>query len=749
MSQTEVQLIKDAVIVNADVSNSAAIDVSKISGAMPLAGGTFSNDVTFEGTTSGRNVVFDRSDNAFEFADNATARFGNGDDLQIYHNATNSVLQNATGALLLQSNDLKLGNYNLSDIYFRGQADNAAELYFDNSKKLETTASGVELSGNLNVTGYLLNLGDSSGTTDDRIRLGASADLQLYHDASDSNITNTTGVFYIQNTGDLRLRVNDTEAAVHCVANGAVELYHNGNKKLETNTDGTQIFNTLEIGNTSAPFLVESTTSGNGLEDIGRIGINRTNSSTTDRQMWLQYTVSTSASQAAFQARSANDTGTAGTYLKIDAVNNNVDLPRDNEKLQLGAGNDLQLYHNGTRSEIINNTGDLIIQTSADNKLMLRAQTGESHFIGYHNAQVELYYDGSKKFETISTGITVTGDINITDDLVINTGNAEHVLRDFTSSSDSDIFGLLSGSTFGTLQEVAPNGHHVIALRENDVSDSFAIISGGGNYQSDTTFDTCVTRFKADGKVLFGEFESQGVLGLAAKIQVAGGTAGDSSIALRRFGDSAQGAFLTFSKSRNASDASRTVVQDGDELGRISFCMDDGTDLAHAGAEIRANVDTSPGVNDTPGRISFLTTQDGANALTERFRINNIGNLHWRNNNVKQRKIYFFLSQSGDTQLDTKLSENFSNNDMLRVDYSYNWNAGDGGAWGTAVVWKQFDGVLRYRLLGEETSSPAELIAFFASGDDVFIRFDLVATSGMNGYAMLNVEAGGCDPRAF
>ena len=53
MSQTEVQLIKDAVIVNADVSNSAAIDVSKISGAMPLAGGTFTNDVTINGTLLG------------------------------------------------------------------------------------------------------------------------------------------------------------------------------------------------------------------------------------------------------------------------------------------------------------------------------------------------------------------------------------------------------------------------------------------------------------------------------------------------------------------------------------------------------------------------------------------------------------------------------------------------------------------------------------------------------------------------
>ena len=58
MSQTEVQLIKDAVIVNADISNSAAIDVSKISGALPAAGGTITGDVTFDGSTAGRFVEF-------------------------------------------------------------------------------------------------------------------------------------------------------------------------------------------------------------------------------------------------------------------------------------------------------------------------------------------------------------------------------------------------------------------------------------------------------------------------------------------------------------------------------------------------------------------------------------------------------------------------------------------------------------------------------------------------------------------
>ena len=72
-----------------------------------------------------------------------------------------------------------------------------------------------------------------------------SPDLKIYHDASDSLIANTTGVFFIQNTGDLRIRVDNTDAAIHCVRNGAVELYHAGSKKLETSSSGATVTGTL------------------------------------------------------------------------------------------------------------------------------------------------------------------------------------------------------------------------------------------------------------------------------------------------------------------------------------------------------------------------------------------------------------------------------------------------------------------------------------------------------------------------
>ena len=94
MSQTEVQLIKDAVIVNADVSNSAAIDVSKISGAMPLAGGTFTGvteftaNAKFDGATAGRDITFLRSTNTLRFQDNTILGLGDSDDFKMFHNGS-------------------------------------------------------------------------------------------------------------------------------------------------------------------------------------------------------------------------------------------------------------------------------------------------------------------------------------------------------------------------------------------------------------------------------------------------------------------------------------------------------------------------------------------------------------------------------------------------------------------------------------------------------------------------------------
>ena len=78
-----------------------------------------------------------------------------------------------------------------------------------------------------------------------KLVFGSSGDVSVYHDGSDYNIANFTGDTYISNTDDIYLRVNNTESALKAVKNGAVELYHNGTKKIETSSTGGTVSGTL------------------------------------------------------------------------------------------------------------------------------------------------------------------------------------------------------------------------------------------------------------------------------------------------------------------------------------------------------------------------------------------------------------------------------------------------------------------------------------------------------------------------
>ena len=235
MSQTEVQLIKDAVIVNADISNSAAIDVSKISGALPAAGGTITGDVTFDGETAGRDIVFDRSDNSLEFADATFLKFGTGEDLSITHNGSNSkIVDTNSNAFQIQSNDLRLQS-TAGESYFIGTANGAANLYHNNNKKFETTSTGVTVTGQIISDG--LQMGDN-----ERAKFGSHDDLQIYHDGSHSRIDETgTGNLMIQSDNAVFIKKGTSENMAIFNADGAVELYHNNAKHLETSNEGVTL----------------------------------------------------------------------------------------------------------------------------------------------------------------------------------------------------------------------------------------------------------------------------------------------------------------------------------------------------------------------------------------------------------------------------------------------------------------------------------------------------------------------------
>jgi hypothetical protein len=111
-----------------------------------------------------------------------------------------------------------------------------------------------------------------------------------------------------------------------------------------------------------------------------------------------------------------------------------IHLP-DSAKLTLGDAQDLKIYHGGSNSIIQEGgAGGLIIRAST--LTLLADNTSENFIVATENAGVDIYYNGSKKLETIHTGVDVTGAITASGDI---SGSSTSILTMSEISSSGDI----------------------------------------------------------------------------------------------------------------------------------------------------------------------------------------------------------------------------------------------------------------------------------------------------------------------
>jgi hypothetical protein len=106
----------------------------------------------------------------------------------------------------------------------------------------------------------------------------------------------------------------------------------------------------------------------------------------------------------------------------------------DNVRIDIGTGSDLRLLHNGTGSYIDNYTGNLTIRNLADNQdVYISSDNGSGGTTQYFRAKgddgsVYLFHYGNKKFETTSSGVSITGTLTATS-LVKSGGTSSQFLK--------------------------------------------------------------------------------------------------------------------------------------------------------------------------------------------------------------------------------------------------------------------------------------------------------------------------------
>ena len=128
-----------------------------LDGTTPVTGIDI-NSGTIDGITS-----FSMTSGNATFADSSKAIFGAGSDLQIYHDGSNSYIKDAgTGDLYIQGE----ANVRITDgdgnKMFLGQNDGEVQLYYNGLEKLNTTSSGISVTGTVAATTFT---GDGSSLT--------------------------------------------------------------------------------------------------------------------------------------------------------------------------------------------------------------------------------------------------------------------------------------------------------------------------------------------------------------------------------------------------------------------------------------------------------------------------------------------------------------------------------------------------------------------------------------------------------
>ena len=111
-----------------------------------------------------------------------------------------------------------------------------------------------------------------------------------------------------------------------------------------------------------------------------------------------------------------NDNNSEITALTLDmsdagtaTFNSSINLP-DNAKINLGAGEDLQIYHDGSNSYVVDaGTGSLFLRGT--DQVNIQSAIGNNFIKSTINAGTKIYFNDAEKFETTDSGVHVTGQL--------------------------------------------------------------------------------------------------------------------------------------------------------------------------------------------------------------------------------------------------------------------------------------------------------------------------------------------------
>ena len=406
----------------------------------------------------------------------------------------------ATADYLNSGGNFPSGSLGAPSITFVGDEDTG--IYRKGSGSVAFVSNSTEIantdSNGITISSGNLILGDSGGTSDDRIVLGAGSDLQIFHSGTHSFMENSTGILAIRSDSFQITDKSNNHAMITATADGDVELYHDNSKKFETTSDGVSVRGNLDLpdntsgnaslrfGNSQDFFMNHNGTDSFIINNTGNLYIRDLNGDVhiqgKDSEEGIIVKADAAVELYYNNGKKFETTSDGATF------SGSVLFP-DNQRIKIGGDAstpDLQIYHDGSNSRLLESgTGSLILSS---NQLQINnAGNTEVQAKFIENGAVELYNNGNKKFETTSYGALLSGNLQVNTvypsadssyDIGTNSTRFANGYFDTLYGDGSNLTGVSAGATGGGSDEVFYENSTTVTTSYSITSNKNAMSAG-------------------------------------------------------------------------------------------------------------------------------------------------------------------------------------------------------------------------------------------------------------------------------
>jgi len=210
--------------------------------------------------------------NLFKLGDNVKAKFGAGDDLQIYHDGSHSYIEDSgTGNLRIDAQSFQIRKQGTAENIAGFAADGAVSLFYDGAQKLATTATGVDVTGSVTCDGFT-STGIDDNATSTAITIDASENVGIGTASPSAKLNTVADDIWFQNAAQsygLSIKADDAGAATKIR-----QLNSGGDIRLSSGTaSGELLFDTASTErmriNSSGQVLINTNALPNGTSVYG------------------------------------------------------------------------------------------------------------------------------------------------------------------------------------------------------------------------------------------------------------------------------------------------------------------------------------------------------------------------------------------------------------------------------------------------------------------------------------------------